>query len=73
MIKRLYELREDNDLKQKDVAAYLNIAQRTYSGYETGTREMPIQLLKQLALFYNTSIDYILELTDETKPYPRAH
>lgn len=36
VIRRLYELREDNDLKQRDVAAYLNVAQRTYSGYETG-------------------------------------
>lgn len=69
---RLKDLREDKDLLQKDIARILNIAQRTYSGYETETREMPYSLLKKIALFYNTSIDYILGLTNEIKPYPRA-
>ena len=71
VIRRLYELREDNDLKQRDVAAYLNVAQRTYSGYETGNRDIPLFLLIKLAMFYNTSVDYMLDLTDEIKPYPR--
>lgn len=69
---RLKDLREDKDLLQKDVAKILNIAQRTYSGYETETREMSYQLLKKVALFYNTSIDYILGLTNIKEPYPRA-
>ncbi len=68
---RLKDLREDKDLLQKDISKILNIAQRTYSGYETETREMSYELLKKVALFYNTSIDYILGLTNEKKPYPR--
>ena len=68
---RLKELREDNDLRQIDVAKYLNVLQNTYSQYENGQRQIPLNLLVQLALFYNTSTDYILELTDEKKPYKR--
>lgn len=68
---RLKDLREDKDLLQKDVAKILSIAERTYSGYETGSRNVPNEILKKLAMFYNTSIDYILNLTNEKKPYPR--
>lgn len=68
---RLRDLREDKDLLQKDISKILNIAQTTYSGYETGTREMPYLILKKIAIFYNTSIDYILGLTNIKKPYPR--
>ena len=68
---RLRDLREDRDLTQKEVAAQLNIDQRTYSNYETGKREMPISHYCTLALFYKTSIDYLLGLTDEERPYPR--
>lgn len=68
---RLKDLREDKDLLQKDVSKILNITQRTYSGYETETREMSYEILKKFAIFYNTSIDYILCLTNEKKPYPR--
>lgn len=66
---RLKDLREDNDLVQKEVAAYLEIDQRTYSNYETGKREIPTHLLTRLAKLYKTSTDYILGITDNSKPY----
>ncbi|MBE5778054.1 MAG: helix-turn-helix transcriptional regulator [Clostridiales bacterium] len=67
---RLRNLREDNDLTQKAIADYLHIRQNTYSQYETGQRQIPIDFLIQLARYYRTSTDYILELTDECMPYP---
>jgi transcriptional regulator with XRE-family HTH domain len=66
---RLKDLREDNDLTQAELAKLLHIKQNTYSQYENGHRQIPISLLIILARYYNTSTDYILELTDETKPY----
>ena len=71
MIMRLKDLREDNDYTQSYVAKFLNCKQNTYQQYETEKRQIPIESLKRLALFYNTSIDYILELTDEPQPYQR--
>lgn len=68
---RLRDLREDNDLTQRDLANYLHIKQNTYSQYETGRRQIPVDMLVQLADFYDTSVDYILQLTNESKPYPR--
>lgn len=70
-MRRIRNLREDRDISQKDMAAYLHIAQTTYSDYELGKINIPLGTLKKLALFFNTSIDYLLELTDEPKPYPR--
>lgn len=67
---RIKNLREDRDITQKEIAEYLNIAQRTYSHYEKGTRNIPIQCIVKLAKFYNTSTDYLLGLTDDPKPYP---
>ena len=61
---RLKDLREDNDVKQKELAKYLNIKQNTYSQYENGKREIPIELLWKLADFYNTSVDYIIGRTE---------
>ncbi len=69
---RLKDLREDNDLTQARIAEYLHVKQNTYSQYETGQREIGLAMLVKLALFYNTSTDYLLELTDEKSPYPRA-
>lgn len=69
---RLKDLREDKDLYQKDIAKILNIKQQQYSRYETDETEISVTLLKELAQFYKTSTDYILRLTDEEKPYPRA-
>ncbi len=68
---RLKSMREDRDIKQSEIAEILNCKQNTYQQYESGKRQIPIDALKKLALFYNTSVDYILELTDETAPYPR--
>ena len=69
---RLKELREDNDIKQRELAEKLNILQNTYSQYENGQRQVPINTLIQLALFYNTSVDYLLGVTDVRAPYERA-
>lgn len=62
--RRIRELREDNDLKQKEIAAVLGIDQRVYSNYETGKREIPTHLLVVLADYYNVTTDYILSRTD---------
>lgn len=70
---RIRDLREDHDLLQKDVAAYLKCTQVCYSNYEMGKRDIPTDVLKALALFYDTSVDYLLGSTDEAKPYPCAH
>ena len=66
---RIRDLREDNDLTQTDIANYLHIKQNTYSQYENGQRQLPLEMLISLAKFYKTSTDYILGLTDEKKPY----
>ena len=71
MYKRIRELREDRDIKQITIAQYLNMSQNGYSQYETETNKVPVEVLKKLAIFYNTSIDYLTELTNEQKPYPR--
>jgi transcriptional regulator with XRE-family HTH domain len=69
---RLRELREDRDLYQKDIAQLLKIDQSNYSKYELEKIGIPIEVLKKLADFYNTSIDYILYRTDERKPYKKS-
>ena len=69
---RLRDLREDNDLTQKEVAAYLGIDQRTYSNYETEKRSMPMEQYRSLAILYKTSVDYLVGLTDSNEPYPRT-
>lgn len=61
---RLKDLREDNDIKQKQLAEYLNIKQNTYSQYENGKREIPLDTLWKLADYYNTSVDYLIGRTD---------
>lgn len=69
---RIRDLREDNDLTQQQVAQYLNIRQNTYSQYETGIRQLPVEVLVALAAFYKTSTDYLLGITDTKKPYPKT-
>ncbi len=64
--KRIRELREDNDLTQKQVAEYLNMKQPQYSRYEKGYRDIPSDILIALADYYDTTVDYILGRTDET-------
>lgn len=71
MYKRIKELREDNDKKQIEIANLLNISQQYYSEYEKGNRPIPLEKVKTLAVFYGTSVDYLIELTDEIKPYPK--
>ena len=68
---RLKDIREDSDIPQKVLAADLNIAQGTYSQYENGQRQLPLEALIKLAKYFDTSTDYILGLTDERKPYPK--
>ncbi len=68
---RIKELREDSDITQAVLANYLHIKQNTYSQYENGQRQIPLELLIMLAEFYDTSIDYIVGITDERKPYPK--
>lgn len=69
---RLKELREDKDLYQKDIADYLKIDQSNYSKYELEKVNIPIEYLRLLADYYNTSVDYILYRTDERKPYSKS-
>ena len=69
---RLKELREDRDIRQKEIAEYLHIRQNTYSQYETEQRQLPIDVLIALAKFYQTSTDYLLGLTDHPLPYHRS-
>ena len=70
-IERLKAIREDKDFLQKDIAKILNIPQQNYSRYELGIVAMPIEKYAILANFYNTSIDYLVGLTNERKPYPK--
>ena len=71
MYQKIRDLREDKDLKQRELAEVLNCSQRIYSNYERGEVDIPTQVLITLSEFYNTSVDYLLGLTDEKKPYPR--
>ena len=68
---RLRDLREDRDLKQTALADYLQIHQTTYSDYQLGKLNVPINVLHALADYYDTSIDYLLGRTPEKKPYPK--
>lgn len=72
MLEHLRGLREDKDLSQQDMADFLNVHQTTYSDYELGRLNIPIPVLKSLALYFNTSIDYLLGLTNVREPYPRG-
>ena len=67
MYQRIRDLREDNDLKQRQVAEHLNCSQRVYSNYELGQRDIPTDVLIRLADFYNVSIDYLLGQTSNPR------
>ena len=67
MYPRIRELREAQELKQRDVAAYLKCSQQVYSNYELGQRDIPTEVLIRLADLYKVSIDYLLGLTTEPK------
>ena len=68
---RIRAFREDRDLTQKKIAQILNMSQTGYSKYETGENDIPTRILIELAMFYDTSTDYLLGITDEVKPYKR--
>jgi len=68
---RIRDIRVDIGLSQKQIATHLKVAQNTFSQYETGERNIPNEVLVKLAVFYGTSIDYLLGLTDEKSPYSR--
>lgn len=71
MYRRIRDLREDRDLTQKKMGEILNCSQRIYSNYERGDVDIPTHILIKLAKFHKTSTDYLLELTNEKRPYPR--
>ena len=66
---RIRELREDHDLRQIDVAKMLGMSQTGYSKYETGENDIPTTILVKLAEFYNVSVDYLLDVTDDPQRY----
>ncbi len=67
MYNRIRDLREDQDLKQRELAEYLHCSQQVYSNYELGERDIPTEVLIRLSEFYNVSVDYILGLTANPK------
>ena len=71
MYQRIRNLREDRDLKQRELAEYLGCSQVCYSFYEIGRRDIPTEVLIRLSYFYDTSVDYLLGITDSKAPYPR--
>ena len=69
---RLEDLRIDNDKAQAEIAEYLDCQREVYRRYEKGTRQIPVDLLIKLSLFYNVSIDYMVGITNTKKPYPKS-
>lgn len=72
MYPRLRNLREDKDLTQAELGKVLCMSQTGYSKYETGENDIPTSILIELADYYDTSIDYLLNLTDVKTPYPKS-
>ncbi len=72
MYPRIRDLREDHDLTQTQIAKILNMSQTGYSQYEIGKNDIPTKILIKLSEYYNTSVDYLLGLTDEMNPYQRC-
>ena len=64
---RIRDMREDNDLTQKQISSIINCDQSLYSKYERGEREIPLAIIVKLADFYNTSIDYLVGRTDNSE------
>ncbi len=67
MYQRIRDLREDRDLKQREIAEYLNCSQQVYSNYELGQRDIPTEVLIKLSRLYDVSVDYLLGLTPNKK------
>ncbi len=72
MYERIRNLRDDKDLTQAQMAEYLKIHQTTYSDYELGKLNIPVSVLGKIAVLFETSVDYLINQTDEKKPYPRS-
>ena len=72
MYPRIRDLREDSDRSQTELARLLGMSQTGYSKYETGENDIPVAILEKLADLYHTSVDYLLDLTDISRPYPRG-
>ena len=70
MYSRIRDLREDNDMKQRELAKYLNCSQQVYSNYELGQRDIPTEILIKLSKLYHVSVDYLLGLTNNPRQYP---
>ncbi|MBS7360655.1 MAG: helix-turn-helix transcriptional regulator [Oscillospiraceae bacterium] len=64
-VKRIRDLREDNDLTQTEIADLLGTSQTMYARYERGANEIPVRHIIKLCSFYNVSADYILGITDK--------
>ncbi|EOS8126405.1 helix-turn-helix transcriptional regulator [Enterococcus faecium] len=71
MFQRIRDLREDNDLTQQQIAKLLNVSQSTYSRYENGELDIPMKTVIKLAHYYNTSVDYLVNMTNIRTPYKR--
>ena len=69
---RIRDLREDSDFKQRQIAEYLLCDQSLYSKYEREERPLPLEAAVKLAEYYHVSVDYLVGLTDEKKPYPKT-
>ena len=66
---KIRDMREDHDLTQQQVAKYLMCDQSLYSKYERGERDVPLRVMLQLAQLYKTSLDYLVGLTEDKRPY----
>lgn len=72
MILRLKDMREEKDKNQIEIANVLSVSQATYSRYENGKLDIPMATISCLARYYNVSVDYLLGLTDDSRPYKRT-
>lgn len=70
---KLRQLREDNNMSQAEMSKLLGCSQQTYSRYESHTTEIPLESLIFLADYYDTSVDYLLGITNHNEPYPRKN
>lgn len=68
---RIRALREDKDMTQTQMAAFIDVKQRTYSAYETGTIHISLEKLIKLAQFYDVDLNYISGISDIKQPYPK--
>ena len=70
-MERIKSLREDHDLTQQAVAAFLEVGQKTYSHYELGKTRIPLESIVKLARMYDVSVDYICGVTDQRRQFPK--